>query len=785
MKFLFLLLAAALPAVAQTNAPATNAPSTNAPAAIAPVSVGDVVTQAQAATAQLQQGRSDLATDAVLQAAQEKLPKITVQIDARLAQEKRLLDGSAGLSTLQPAQAAWQGIADDLKSMQRTLSDRVTDLNKQLWAQLTPLQAKWQATSDAARAAKAPPEIVQHADQVVALAKESIGLVQANLNALYKMQSSVAGQSARALAQLDGIGKAMEEARTQMFEQDHPPLWSGKSLAQPRGGIVAQERVSLGAQVDAAQDYLADKVGAVIVQLILFLVLAMGFHWLKNMLAAKQPELRHAAQVFAVPLATALLVTLIGSDLIYSDAPALFLAMVGAIALVPAVIIIRRLIEPALFPLFYATVVAYAYDQLRLVIRPGGVLSRAMLIVELLAVCVFLILALRSRRFAAAKTLATNFEHMLHAYLHGAFLVFIVAGFANVFGYIHLSVFIANGMLQSSYLAVILYAIVRIFDALAISALNVRPLSALRLVRNHHELIYANTARYIRWGVIVAWLLIALQFFSLREPMWDLAGQFLQTKLPWGKPDPKTVGDLIAFPLTIWAAFLLSRFVRFCLEEEVYSHFHLGRGVPYAASTMVHYAILLVGFFAALNVLGIDLSQYAILAGAFGVGLGFGLQNIMNNFMSGLILLFEQPVKVGDMIQIDANTMGRVERIGIRASVILLTNGSELIVPNGSLISSPVTNWTLSNCERLIEIPVTVTSKSDPQHIVDLLIKIAAADSRVLKNPPPQALLTAFGASLAFKLRAWIDSEEEWMKITSELSLAVNAALAKEGITLG
>jgi small-conductance mechanosensitive channel len=136
-------------------------------------------------------------------------------------------------------------------------------------------------------------------------------------------------------------------------------------------------------------------------------------------------------------------------------------------------------------------------------------------------------------------------------------------------------------------------------------------------------------------------------------------------------------------------------------------------------------------------------------------------------------------------VQIDATTMGKVERIGIRASVILLTNGSELIVPNGNLISNPVTNWTLSNCERLIEIPVTVTSKVDPEHVLDLLVKTAAAHSSVLKNPAPQAVLVTIGASLAFRLRVWIDSEDEWLKITSELSLAVNAALVKENITLG
>ncbi len=155
------------------------------------------------------------------------------------------------------------------------------------------------------------------------------------------------------------------------------------------------------------------------------------------------------------------------------------------------------------------------------------------------------------------------------------------------------------------------------------------------------------------------------------------------------------LGPILAFPITVWASFLLSRFVRFALEEEVYPNLPLGRGIPYAASTVVHYTILFVGFVVAVKAAGAHLSQLTFLLGALGVGLGFGLQNILNNFVSGIILLFERPIKVGDIVQIDTN-IGKVERIGIRASVILLTNGSELIVPNGNLISNPVTNWTLS-----------------------------------------------------------------------------------------
>jgi potassium-dependent mechanosensitive channel len=127
---------------------------------------------------------------------------------------------------------------------------------------------------------------------------------------------------------------------------------------------------------------------------------------------------------------------------------------------------------------------------------------------------------------------------------------------------------------------------------------------------------------------------------------------------------------------------------------------------------MVHYSLLLLGFFVGLAVLGVDLTKVTILAGAFSVGVGFGLQTVINNFVCGLILLFERPIKIGDIIQIDTD-IGEVRRIGIRACVIRTMNGSEVIVPNGTIIANKVTNWTFSDRYRAIEVPVTVGTRRD------------------------------------------------------------------------
>jgi small-conductance mechanosensitive channel len=279
------------------------------------------------------------------------------------------------------------------------------------------------------------------------------------------------------------------------------------------------------------------------------------------------------------------------------------------------------------------------------------------------------------------------------------------------------------------------------------------------------------------------WILGVLQQLLLREPLFNAARRFLTAEFSVGSIHV-SLGDILAFGITVWAAFLVSRFVRFLLDEDVYPRVNLKRGLAYAISNTLHYLILVVGFFLAVAALGLDMTRVTILAGAFSVGVGFGLQNIFNNFISGLILLFERPINVGDVVQIE-DASGVVERIGIRASIIRTTNGSEVIMPNGKLISERLINWTLSSRQHGIELPIGVAPGTDPKRVIALLEETAAAHPRIIGDPPPQALVVKLGAdSLSLELRAWTDHAEQWMQIRSELAIAISSALAAEEIAI-
>jgi small-conductance mechanosensitive channel len=212
-------------------------------------------------------------------------------------------------------------------------------------------------------------------------------------------------------------------------------------------------------------------------------------------------------------------------------------------------------------------------------------------------------------------------------------------------------------------------------------------------------------------------------------------------------------------PLTAWKLIylILITFLLFYLSAKLYkivvyrllAKSRIELGVRIAVASILKYAVLTIGFVIILQTAGIDLSSITILFGALGVGIGFGLQNITNNFVSGLIILFERPIKVGDRI-------GDVVDISMRATTIVTNDNISIIVPNSEFISSTVINWSHTDRNVRFNFPVGVAYREDPERVRKLLLEIALENPGVLKDPKPDVLFTEFGDSaLMFNLRVW------------------------------
>jgi small-conductance mechanosensitive channel len=303
------------------------------------------------------------------------------------------------------------------------------------------------------------------------------------------------------------------------------------------------------------------------------------------------------------------------------------------------------------------------------------------------------------------------------------------------------------------------------------------------MLERHRALMRRRTSWALRVLILIAWMVVVLNLFALREPLFRALGALLATPLGYGAFQ-FTLGGVVAFGLTLLFTWLLARAIHFVLDEEIFPRLRLGRGVPFALATLARYAVLLIGFLVALTALGFDLDRITILLGAFGVGIGFGLQTIVNNFVSGLILLFERPVKVGDWVEV-AGVEGTVQRIGIRASTVRTFDGADVIVPNGQLLSERVVNWTLSDRRRRVAIRVGVAYGSDLPRVVAVLQGIAGSQSGVCAYPKPVVAFVGFGeSSIDFELRVWIDDADLLVETRSGLGLSMEAALREAGIEI-
>jgi small-conductance mechanosensitive channel len=245
---------------------------------------------------------------------------------------------------------------------------------------------------------------------------------------------------------------------------------------------------------------------------------------------------------------------------------------------------------------------------------------------------------------------------------------------------------------------------------------------------------------------------------------------------------PFTLGKLIVLGFLLVVLFYVNRRFTRWVVDSLLARRHLDIGVQTAVGTLVRYAVATVGVIVILEAVGIDLSAFAVLAGAVGVGLGFGLQNVTSNFVSGLIILIERPVKVGDRIEI-GGVRGEVRRIGARATTVVTDENIAIIVPNSQFISERVTNWSHTGQLTAFVVRVRMGWRADPELVRRLLLEVAAGHPHVLREPAPEVELLDLRNGLQFALQVWSSQDlQSEARLKSELNFAIREKLGDRDI---
>ena len=234
-----------------------------------------------------------------------------------------------------------------------------------------------------------------------------------------------------------------------------------------------------------------------------------------------------------------------------------------------------------------------------------------------------------------------------------------------------------------------------------------------------------------------------------------------------------TPSSILMFLVFIALFAMTSRLLQRLLRAQVFSRMSLDMGMQYTLTRITHYLIMIIGAVVAFQFIGIDLTGLAIILGFLSVGIGFGLQNITSNFVAGLILLLERPIKVGDRIMV-GNQEGDVVEINMRSTTIRTLNNVSVIVPNSEFVSTKVENWSYGDETVRLDVNVGVSYESDLETAIRSLMEVAAEHPAVLKNPAPDALHMGFGDSAwNMRLRIWLEDSRRHLEVQSEINCAI------------
>jgi small-conductance mechanosensitive channel len=248
---------------------------------------------------------------------------------------------------------------------------------------------------------------------------------------------------------------------------------------------------------------------------------------------------------------------------------------------------------------------------------------------------------------------------------------------------------------------------------------------------------------------------------------------------------PITLFFLLKAAIFLVALVIFSHFTMLLLQKRVLKHTPLAVAQQYAAAKVISYLIFILGLVIGLQSLGVNLNSLVVVGGALGIGVGLGLQAVVANFVAGLILLLEQPIKLGDRIEV-GSTYGDVVRLRGRSTWIRTNDNVVIIVPNSEFINQSVTNWTANDRQVRISLPLGVSYDSDPKAVREVILAVARSHADVLHEPGPEVIFTEFGdSSLNFELRVWtIQQVQTPTRLKSDLYFAIFEAFRKESIEI-
>ncbi len=795
-----LVLALVFPAVAQTGAaaklllgtseqksaaaPPASAPAPAPAAATPPIDIPlpDVAARSEDLKRMLREISDGLPSPDQLNATKATLDTRSDELLSRETQTDAVLAASPTALEIREEENYWRTVQKQTGATRQELLEWANAAQTAV-QQLLAQQPLWIATLEENKSTPDLGPTLDVIQQSVTSLRKLTAQAQDQLRVLVNLQVRAGSQDQLALDVLYRLNKEQQDQDSRLFERDSLPLWQ---MSQRR-----QEGESKDIYLSASTRLLA--IGAFATQtrgflilLALFLFLSLfGAYRLRSATRYAQPTDAQPALMLHIArhwIALGLLPPMLCAYLLAPMAPLTLVGLIVLVSFIPIVVLLPPFIAPPLRIVLYCLAGVYALSAFTAWVAFSPATKREVQFVLQLVVFVFFVILLRPSRTPRSKDDSSWGWLRLQA-IRLAVLILGVSLIANLLGYVRLAQFLAILCLYSTFIAICMLTVVRVFTLLLLQSLDRPGAQQLAAVRCHRDSIARWVPRILQWTGLLIWLRVTVNLLGLGDWLTARVKDVRDFHIAGGSASV-TLGGVLGFFVILLVGYAVSSSVRFLFREELLSRFHLSRGLPELFSSMLHYLLLLLVFFFAVNAGGVELNKFTVLTGALGVGVGFGLQNIVNNFISGLILQFERPIHVGDVLDVDGTT-GTVTRIGIRSSTVKTFQGAEVIIPNGNFISGKVINWTLSESLRRVELPIGVAYGSDVKLVCKLLEQAATANESVLTSPAPAVYFKEFAdSSLNFEAQFWVMQESNTVKVKSEVALEVMRLLDEAGIEI-
>lgn len=684
----------------------------------------------------------------------------------------------------------WGNYKSELKGYQNTIDSRIKTLND-VNDEVVEEIKRWETTKTILSENSESTELFANMDTMIFRLQDIIQITFERLDKIFVVQKQLTQVVLSIDEVLAEINRIELQKQRDYFVFDSPPLWKSahKDSLEIEAVIIDTtnvfEEIYLEVDEDFAQlgEFFSKNSTTAVIQvvfvlLLLSLMLVVRRKWIKGEDELTNPLEIEAKVVIKNPVPASIAVGVLVSAFFYGSIIPLFGDIMVLLVLSATVILLPKLSHKKIRLPLLAVFLVFLVQTMEVYFDPTSKGSRLLLLINIGVI----FLALTWGR-KILNTYPDRFKRIsaFRRYVLPFFMVFIVVALiANIIGMVALSRFLVGAVLTSVGLGSVVYLCVKVFTSIIILIFKLHSHFNLRTITNLIEIMQKRVRPVLMFIGIIVWLIFTMIGFEMYEYIDIWVKDILDINWKIGEMTI-SVGGILAFMTIFLITMFVAKVIANIFQDEWLIKV-LPRGIAPAISLITRILLIATGFYMGLSAAGFDLSKISLLVGALGVGIGFGLQSVVLNFISGLILAFERPINLGDAIEVDQE-FGVVTSIGVRASNIRTYTGSEVIIPNGDLVSKKVKNWTLSNRDRRSKILMKTSSDADPEKVIELFNSIALEHPSVYKDPSPTTWFYGYNqeGNLDFALVYWT-SFSDTLNTDSDIALKIFKTLKEEGI---